>query len=866
MVGKTISHYRILEKLGEGGMGVVYKAHDTKLDRVVALKFLPHYLTSNPIEKERFYHEARAASALLHGNVAVVFEINEHDGQVCIAMECVEGRTLKRIIEEDALSLKNVLDIAIQVADGLAAAHEKGIVHRDVKSENIMVTPKGQPKITDFGLAKVKGATKLTKEGSTLGTAAYMSPEQARGEEVDHRSDLFSFGVVLYEMLTGKLPFRGEHQAALLYSILNEEPMPVARFNEKATPEIERIVAKALEKDRDDRYQHADEMLTDLRRERKKIDYVKTGQASTAPIVKASATLRRRLLVLGAAATLIVLIGASYVIVSKRAGRVSLNPNMNFRTLPIPFTEIGTPGLSRDGAWAAFPAPDERGKHDVYFMNTASGESRRITSDSSFFMASADISPDGSQVAYDRPESAGGRYPEIAVVSSVGGSSRVIVAKGWLPRWRPDGQRIGYVTGKEAGSKSGKAEFRTVRPNGTDDRVELIDSTSTEDGRFSWSPDGRSICWIKIISQHHQELVVHELSTGKSRQITFDKKDIREVCWASNGRIVFCSNKTGNFNLWMISLSGGAETQITKGAGPDNSIAISRDGSKLLYRQEQTIGHIWIAGTDGTNPRQITFDDVYLWRVAFTPDAKKVLFGLIQPGGSNWGSAVCSIDRDGRNRKQLTSGDEMVNNPLPSPDGRWIIYGGNAIDEPSDSSSVYLIGAANPGAPRLVGRGSPSRWIDEKRFLAWDSGITCNRLHSIDGGEPTKFFEDSTAAFPLQGGKYIGYWNSRSGQEGFWVCAAPGTKDARLPAPKRIIHPMLFAELDKSGEYIYYVENSGELQRVSIPSGRKEVIRGVFPGLTAWRSWFDISYDGKEIVYTDASPNCKLIMIENAFK
>jgi len=285
VIGKTVSHYRILEKLGEGGMGVVYKAHDTKLDRVVALKFLPHYLTSDPKEKERFYHEARAASGLLHANVAVVFEINDHDDQVFIAMEYVEGKTLKQIVEEEALAIKKILDIAIQMCDGLVVAHERGIVHRDIKSENIMVTAKGQPKITDFGLAKVKGATKLTKTGSTLGTAAYMSPEQARGEEVDHRSDIFSFGVVLYEMLTGRLPFGGEHLAALLYSIINVEPQPIARFNEKVTPEIERIAAKALEKDRDDRYQHVDEMLSDLRRERKKLDYVKTGYV-TAPGVK----------------------------------------------------------------------------------------------------------------------------------------------------------------------------------------------------------------------------------------------------------------------------------------------------------------------------------------------------------------------------------------------------------------------------------------------------------------------------------------------------------------------------------------------------------------------------------------------------
>ena len=280
MIGSTISHYKILEKLGEGGMGVVYKAHDTKLDRVVALKFLPHYLTTDQTEKERFYHEARAASALMHANIAVIFEISEHDGRLFLAMEYVEGKTLKKAIEGDALPHRTLLDISVQICDGLAAAHEKGIVHRDIKSDNIMITPKGQAKIMDFGLAKVKGATKLTRAGSTIGTAAYMSPEQARGEEVDNRSDIFSLGIVLYEMFASKLPWRAEHQAALVYSLMNEEPQPLARFNDKVTPELERIVGKALAKDAEDRYQHVDEMLADIRRERKHLEYARAGYAT----------------------------------------------------------------------------------------------------------------------------------------------------------------------------------------------------------------------------------------------------------------------------------------------------------------------------------------------------------------------------------------------------------------------------------------------------------------------------------------------------------------------------------------------------------------------------------------------------------
>jgi len=320
MIGQTISHYKILEKLGEGGMGVVYKAHDTKLQREVALKFLPHYITSDSAEKERFYHEARAASALNHPNVTTIYDINEFenpatlDKQLYLAMEYVEGKTLKQLVEKEVLPIKKVLDIAIQICDGLAAAQEKGIVHRDIKSENIMLTPKGQVKIMDFGLAKVKGATKLTKEGSTLGTAAYMSPEQAQGEEVDHRSDIFSFGVVLYELLTSKPPFRGEHHAALMYSIINEEPPPIARFNEKVTPEIERIVSRALAKDKEDRYQHADDLLAEFRHERKKLDYVRTGYITQPPASPPVTPLKRNLIKMGVAALLVFVLVALAVI------------------------------------------------------------------------------------------------------------------------------------------------------------------------------------------------------------------------------------------------------------------------------------------------------------------------------------------------------------------------------------------------------------------------------------------------------------------------------------------------------------------------------------------------------------------------
>ena len=268
MIGRTISHYKILDKLGEGGMGVVYKAQDTKLDRIVALKFLSKQLLCDEDARTRFVHEAKAASALNHPNITTIYEIDEAEGECFICMEYIDGRSLKELIKEKEIegwNIGKIIDVGIQIAEGLSKAHQKGIVHRDIKSDNIMLTDEGVVKIMDFGLAKLKGATKVTKTGTTLGTMQYMSPEQAQGMEVDQRSDIFSFGVVLYEMVTGQLPFTGEHEAAMVYSIVNETPEPLARYKANVPERLQRIVDRALEKDRTTRYQDAADIIADLK-------------------------------------------------------------------------------------------------------------------------------------------------------------------------------------------------------------------------------------------------------------------------------------------------------------------------------------------------------------------------------------------------------------------------------------------------------------------------------------------------------------------------------------------------------------------------------------------------------------------------
>jgi serine/threonine protein kinase/Flp pilus assembly protein TadD len=289
MIGTTISHYKILEKLGEGGMGVVYKAQDTKLDRIVALKFLPAHTSVNAETKARFLREAKAAAALNHNNICTIYGVDESDGKMFIAMEYIEGGTLREKLPY--AKIDDALSVAVQIGEALQEAHSKRIVHRDIKADNIMLTSKGQAKVMDFGLAKLKGSLKLTKTSSTVGTLGYMAPEQIQGGEVDHRSDIFSFGVLLFEMLTGKLPFRGEHEAAMVYSIVHEQPESLTKYIPDAPSGLTHVLGRALEKDPEDRYQSVTDMVSELRRGQKKSTrVVRLSAADNAPAPFSSPT------------------------------------------------------------------------------------------------------------------------------------------------------------------------------------------------------------------------------------------------------------------------------------------------------------------------------------------------------------------------------------------------------------------------------------------------------------------------------------------------------------------------------------------------------------------------------------------------
>ncbi|MGB6120365.1 MAG: serine/threonine-protein kinase, partial [Bacteroidota bacterium] len=340
MLGKTVSHYTILEQMGSGGMGVVYRAEDQKLKRTVALKFLPPELTRDSEARERFVHEAQAASALDHPNICTIYEIDQtDDGQMFIAMTAYKGETLKEKLDRGPLKLQQALDVAVQMAQGLNKAHEQGIVHRDIKPANVMVTEDGVVKILDFGLAKLGGRTFVTKEGTTLGTAAYMSPEQSRGEDVDQRTDIWSVGVVLYQMVTGQPPFKGDYENAVIYSINNAAPEPLTAVRTGVPMELERIVGKALGKSPSERYQHADDLVTDLRSVRQELE---TGVSRTAYQQQAPA--RKPLwkqpvaLLAGTVALLLVVVGLQWILGG--AGEEAAGDGSRKSIAVLPFTTI----------------------------------------------------------------------------------------------------------------------------------------------------------------------------------------------------------------------------------------------------------------------------------------------------------------------------------------------------------------------------------------------------------------------------------------------------------------------------------------------------------------------------------------------
>jgi Tol biopolymer transport system component len=745
-----------------------------------------------------------------------------------------------------------------------------------------MVNAKNQIKVMDFGLAKLKGSLKLTKTSSTVGTLAYMAPEQIQGGEVDARSDIFSFGVVLYEILTGRLPFHGEYESAMMYSIVNEEPEPIQKNVPEISSEIVHIVNRALEKDPEDRYQTVQEMVIDLRRAKKdtsrvsrtfaKVMSVAEGPGVVLEEQRATATIRQKktqriFLMAGLAGVLVLVIGiVLFTVFRSRAPQ--LNPNMTFRTLTIPFTQIEYPGLSRDGNWVAFGARGAQEDWALYFMNVSKGDPRRLTEDRFENISYCDISPDGGEVVYVGREF--GKPQGGFIVSSNGGKSRKIVEAGVVCKWRPDGQRIGYIrTGRPNDpSSSGMREFWTVKPDGSDNRLEFVDSLSyvLTDYCFDWSPDGKSVVWLRSFSDYG-EILIRDLKSGSQSRLSLDRQRIDEVTWASNGAILFSSNRNGNTNIWMVPAKGGKAAQVTKGTGPDLGVRISADTKRLLFFERRQISHLWTCDIDGSHARQLTFDDQYLEIPSFSPDGKRIAFDMQSADMLQPSNHIYIIQSDGTNRTRLTSGDDMFFNAEWSPDGRHMAYASKRVEEPYDSSRIYLIDVEKPAASRRIGQGVDVRWVDEQNFVVSTPLIFFrprSAIYSINNSGPINISEDSTIAFPLPGGRHLVVADARKGRQGVWLKptgAGPSDGAKMILSSKTLfsIYPSV------SLRYILYQEADGSVWRISVPECRHEKMPEILTGIKPQLN-IQTSFDDQKLVFLKPQVDSRLVLIEAVFK
>ena len=846
-MNQSISHYRILSKLGAGGMGEVYLAEDTRLGRKVALKLLRAGLATDEEARRRFTQEARAASALNHPHIITIYDIGIDGARDFIALEYVEGESLRTLISREKIEVKRTLELIAQAASGLAAAHEAGIFHRDIKPENLMVTRGWQLKILDFGLAKLRErqassitASNLTTAslpvaqvetmpGTILGTVTYMSPEQTQGRTLDQRTDIFSLGVVLYEMLTGQRPFQGKSAVDVLHAIMNSEPRPALEVNPRLPAEVMEIFGKALAKEVSERYQHAGDFELDLRRLKGAIESNSLLSAQIKTDFNSSAIKRARLMrgILG------VLLFAAGIVAAWILGRATASPRSESSLALTTLTPLtidpaydGEPTFSPSGEIVY--VTDRTGNFEIFRKLISGGAEINLSKNNADDVQPA-FSPDGTQIAFVSTRSStsqliyrNANFPlmggDIWIMPALGGSERKIVEAGNFPSWSPDGSSLIYTSGP-----IGRQKILSIPASGGEPREILLKSTSDNRNVFypSYSSDGR---WIVFEKQQGDEIYVVSAIGGEPQLIARGRHPI----WNANSTaIIYSSGEPGkNYSLWQVPFALeqgkriGDPTPLTISRGRDTQAAVSRDGKLIAFAAQDVEFNIERVPFDaeagrlaGTTTAIITSGHSLNYFFDVSWDGRSVAFE------SHRGASYHIWRSDEAGLNQLTSAANFDDrSPRWSPDGRTIGFVRKEVNDAEDNSSLWLMSADGVNPQLLQPEAQWFRWLHDGRIIYHSTGD--QQFHLLDvranRSQPLTNEKGVRPTFSISpDGQWVVYQSTLNGT--IDVRAVPisgGQSRAIVETTRDDGHPFV----SPSGMWLYFQSDHKNLFRVPGPA------------------------------------------------